>query len=305
MRQRNGFTIAEVLLSMTVGLTIIVAATAFATSSWKTRRGWTVRESIDRNARFVGLSLARDMQEAGVAIDDIALFGTLATFNDTISALSVPYTPNEAPVYTIYNDGGASPTYPAGGNCGSTCIEFLTQGSTLGLSAGDLTRLQVGSSRRLLLLSSVANQGNGRFRVEFLNVKTLIGRPSGLDSLLLTRSGSTIQKLNAVVYWRDASTNSLMRATTVDAGGKPQGQLMANNVLGFKTTLLFTSGQEFAAYNGADTDTLNDANDILGTRIRAQFQSDRTDPAVNGGLPVVRWYEWKVSPRNLLYEKNR
>ena len=108
-----------------------------------------------------------------------------------------------------------------GGNCGTTCIEFLTQGSPLGLSAGDLTRLQVGSSRRLLLLSSVANHGNGRFRVEFLNVKTLIDRPSGLDRLLLTRSGSTIQKLNAVVYWRDASTNSLMRATTVDAGGKP------------------------------------------------------------------------------------
>ncbi len=304
-RIRSGFTIAELLLSMTIGLTVIVSAGAFASASWKTRRGWTVRESVDRNARFLGLSITRDVQEAGIAIESTPTFGSLGTFNDTLSVLSVPYTPAEAPVYTIYDDGDTLPNYPPGGNCGATCIEFLKQGSSIALSSGDLTRLQVGTSRRLLLLTSVNDQGNGRFRVTFLDNKLLLGRQSGLDSLLLTRSGTTIQKLNAVVYWRDASSHSLFRATSLDAGGRPNGQLMAGNVMDFHASLLFTNGAEFTRYNGFDSDTLNDANDIIGTKIRAQIQSDRADPSVNDGQPVLRWYEWRVAPRNLLYEKNR
>lgn len=195
--------------------------------------------------------------------------------------------------------------YPPGGNCGATCIEFVTGGNALALAGGDLARLQVGSTRRLLLLSSVNNQGNGRFRVTYLDVNRLIGRDAGLDSLLLTRSGTTIQRINAVVYWRDAGTKTLYRATTFTAGGQPIGQLMAPNVEDFQTTLLFLNGAESPFYNGIDADTLNDGNDIIGTRVRAQLKSDRSDPTVNGGLPLMRWYEWEVAPRNLLYEKNR
>ena len=62
-RRRAGFTIAELLISMTVALVVITAGANFAVRSLQTRRGWTVRESVDRNARFVGMSLARDAQE--------------------------------------------------------------------------------------------------------------------------------------------------------------------------------------------------------------------------------------------------
>jgi type II secretory pathway pseudopilin PulG len=304
-RQRSGFTLVELLLSMTVAIVVITGATAFSMNSWKTRRGWTVREGVDRNARFVGLSLARDVQEAGIAMESTPTFASLGSFGDTLSVLSVPYSPTEAPVYAIYNDGGASPTYPAGGNCGATCIEFNKGTYSLQLQGGDLARLQVGSTRRLLLLSSVADQGNGRFRVNFLNVPKILGRAAGLDSLLLTRAGTTLQKLNAVVYWRDASTKTLYRATALTGSGQPTGQLMASNVEDFRTTLLFLNNGESASYNGVDADTLNDGNDIIGTRIRAQIKSDGSDPSVNGGQPILRWYEWKVAPRNLLYEKNR
>lgn len=301
---RRGFTLVELLLSMTVALVVITGATRFSVSSWQARRGWTVRESIDRSARFVGLSLARDVQEAGIAMESTPTFASLGSFGDTLSVLSVPYSPTEAPVYTIYNDGDTLPNYPPGGNCGATCIEFVNTG-TVQLIAGDLARLQVGTTRRLLLLTSVANQGSGRFRIQYLDVNRLLGRDAGLDSLLLSRSGSTLQKLNAVVYWRDASTKTLYRATTFSAGGQPIGQIMATQVEDFRTTLNFMSGAESPGYDGLDADTLNDGNDVIGTRIRAQLKSDRSDPAVNNGLPVMRWYEWRVAPRNLLYEKNR
>lgn len=302
---RRGFSMVELLLSMTVALVVITGATRFAMSSWKTRRGWTVKESVDRGARFVGLSLARDVQEAGIAMESTPTFASLGTFGDTISMLSVPYSPAEAPVYSIYDDGDTLPTYPPGGNCGATCIEFVKGASGLQLAAGDLTRLQVGTTRRLLLLNSVADQGNGRFRVSFLNVKKLIGRDAGLDSLRLSRSGTTIQKLTAVLYWRNAGDKSLYRGNTFNASGQAIGQLMVPNVEAFNTTLLFINGSEKTKYDGLDADTLNDGNDIIGAKIRAQIKSDRTDPSVNGGLPVLRWYEWKVAPRNLLYEKNR
>ena len=304
-RTRKGFTLAELLISMTIALVVITGATSFSTNSWKTRRGWTVREGVDRGARFVGLSLARDLQEAGISIESTPTFASLGTFGDTISVLSVPYEPTEAPVYSIYNDGDTLPTYPPGGNCGATCIEFLIPSGTLGLSAGNLALLQEGSTRRLLLLQSVTNQGNGRFQVEFLNTTSLLGRPSGLDSMLLSRSGSTIQKLNAIVYWRDVSAKKLYRATSLSSAGIPIGQVMATNVENFEASLFFINNSEFASYDGMDADTLNDGNDIIGAKVRAELKADRSDPAVNGGQPMLRWYEWKVAPRNLMYEKNR
>ena len=71
------------------------------------------------------------------------------------------------------------------------------------------------------------------------------------------------------------------------------------------TSLLFVNNFEHDSYSGVDADTTNDGNKVIGVKIRARLKTDRTDPAVNGGLPVYRWYEWRVAPRNLLYEKNR
>lgn len=304
-KNRAGFTMAELLISMTVATVVIAGATAFSVSSWQARRGWTVKESVDRGARFVGLSLARDVAEAGIAMESTPTFASLGTFGDTLTVLSVPYSPNEAPVYTIYNDGDTLPTYPPGGNCGDTCIEFVNPGGALDLQTGNLAKLQVGSTRRLLLLQSVASSGGGRFQVEFLDVDRLLGRDSGLDSLLLDRAGSTIQRVTAVMYWRDPYSKKLYRATSFTSGGTPIGQLVASQVEDFQASLLFVNDQESPSYDGLDADTTNDGNDIIGARIRAQMKSDRSDPAVNGGAPVTRWYDWRVAPRNLLYEKNR
>ena len=37
---------------------------------------------------------------------------SLGTFGDTLTVLSVPYEPNETPVYPIYNDGDTANTLP-------------------------------------------------------------------------------------------------------------------------------------------------------------------------------------------------
>ncbi len=304
-RARRGFTLAEVLISMTIGMVVIGSATAFSLSSWQTRRSWTVREGVDRGARFVGLSLARDVQEAGIAMVGTPVFSALGATGDTVSVLSVPFEPDEAPVYPIFDDGDTLPNYPPGGTCGATCIDFNKVGGAYELKAGDLVRLQVGTTRRLLLLTSVANKSSSLFRIQFLPATRLVNRPAGIDSILLARSGTTIQRLNVVMYWRNAASKELMRAQRLKSTGAPDGDVMASGVQAFTSRLVFVSGAEHPTYDGLDADTTNDGNDVMGIRIRTQMRSDRSDPAVNGGVPVSRWYEWRVAPRNLLYEKNK
>lgn len=304
-RRRRGFSLAEVLISMTVAMVVIASATSFSVSSWKTRRNWTVRETVDRDARFVGLSLARDVQEAGVALTSTPGFASIDTRGDTLTVLSVPYEPDEADVYPIFDDGDTLPTYPPGGTCGPTCIDFQKVEGAYDLQPGDIVNLQVGSTRRLLLLTSVQNQGGPLFRVEFLPTTELVGRPSGLDSLLLARSGTTIQKLHLSMYWRDPGDQKLYRADRLNSSGQPIATVMAGNVEAFDANLMFISGAEHGTYNGLDADTTNDGTDILGAKVRAKIRSTKSDPSVNGGVPIARWYEWKVAPRNLLYEKNR
>jgi prepilin-type N-terminal cleavage/methylation domain-containing protein len=302
---RRGFTLIELMLALIIALVVITAATAFSVTTWESRRSWTLREGIDRGARFIGMALNRDAQEAGVALESTPVFASVGSFGDTLSILSVPFEPNEAPVYPIWNDGDTLPNYPPGGNCGTTCIRFNKVNGTFRLAAGDLARLQVGPERRLLYLTSVADGAAGTFQVEFLPMTELLGRPAGLDSLLLARSGTSLQKLKFAAYWRDGGTKSLMRAERLGAGAALVGQPMTGGVEDFTTSLFFTNGVEAPEYNGFDADTTNDGNRIMGIKVRARLQADRTDPAVNNGQPVYRWYEWRVAPRNLLYEKNR
>lgn len=298
-------------MALTIGMVVIVAGTEFAVRTVKSRRGWTVRETVDRNARFAGMSLQRDAAEAGVALESGVNFASVATGGDTLSLLKVRWMrwhpmPDsaEAPVYPLYNDGGAGTTYPPGGNCGATCLEFDRAGQALDMRTGDLLQLRIGTVRRLLMVTGATGVPPQRFRITFLDVPTLAGRPSGLGGVQLLRSGTSVQQVSAVLYWRDAATNRLMRGGYTPAGVLT-GVPVATDVTAFTARVIFTNGTQGTNYNGLDADTTNDGNDIIGVRVRAQVQAARADPAVNGGVRVARWYEWRMSPRNLLYEKNR
>jgi hypothetical protein len=185
------------------------------------------------------------------------------------------------------------------------CLEVVTAGQQVDMQVRDLIQLRVGTMRRLLLVTGTTFATPTRLRISFRNVASLAQRPSGLSGIALQRSGTSVQQVRAVLYWRALATNQLMRAERFSNTGIPQGELMATDVMAFTPRIHFTDGNEAATYNGVDADSTNDGNDIIGLRVRAQLRADRTDPAVNGGERLLRWYEWQVSPRNLVYEKNR
>jgi type II secretory pathway pseudopilin PulG len=306
-RKRSGFTIVELLISLIMALVILSSATAFAVQSWESRRGWTLREGVDRNARFIGIAISRDAAEAGIDIESTPVFGTLGTFADTVSILSVPFDPLVAPTYRFdAMDNDTVNPLPPGGNCGTYCLTFLKEDGAFDLEPGDLARLQVGGERRLLVVNS-ANDLGTHFSVTFLPVDRILGRAAGLsDSLRIDRYGTAIQKLNVVAYWYDAGAKNIMRAERLNSStGRPMGEVLADGVESWEASLIFQNDIEHANYDGADSDTTNDGHQVMALKVRAKVMAQKTDPAVNGGNPVYRWYEWRVAPRNLMYEKNR
>jgi prepilin-type N-terminal cleavage/methylation domain-containing protein len=307
-RARRGFTLVEMLIAMLLGVVVLSAATGFALQTWQTRRGSGIRDVVDRNGRYIGMTIARDVQEAGVGIESTPVWGTLTTFGDTVAVLSVPYTgQNAAEVYRIAPPPPDTVNpLPYGGTCGTYCIDFFKEDGTYDLRRGDLARLQVNGERRLILITNVANASAPTFRVTFSPVERLVGYPAGIsDSLLLDRSGTSVQKMQVVAFWRDAASKRLMRASQIATSGAFVGEPVADNVLSFSTRLLFVSGLEAPGADGFDTDTTNDYNRVAALKVLATVRADRTDRTVNNGLPLTREYSWRVAPRNLMYERNR
>jgi prepilin-type N-terminal cleavage/methylation domain-containing protein len=297
-RPRAGFTLLEMMIAMVVGVLVLSSATSLALTTFRSMSGLQLRDGIDRNARFVGLTLQRDLAETGVDLESLADFGTLAVWSDSISILRVPYEPGPAQPYPL--SVANLPT----GVCGLTCVEIQTGGVAPGLAAGDVARFQLNQQRRLILLTGVSPVANG-YRVTFSNIPRVIHHASGMLTGLTNANATSavIQKLQPVIYWRRGT--QLMRATVLNPGGSFAGEVIADGVQSFTATLIFTDGDEAAQADPTDADGTNDYNDIAGIRVRAVLQSDRIDPRINGGAPLTRQYEWFVAPRNLIYERNR
>lgn len=298
-RRQGGYTLIELMIAIVVGVLVLSSATSLALTTFRSMSGLQMRDGIDRNARFLGLTLQRDLAETGVDLQSLADFGALAVWNDSVAILQVPYEPAAAPSY------GLSTANFTNGQCGSTCIEISTGGTPPNLVIGDLARLQLNQQRRLILINGMSPTANNAYRISFANLATVIHHPSGmLAGLNATNAASAyVQKVQPVIYWRQGS--QLMRATRLNPGGSFAGEVLADGIQSFTATLIFTDGDEATTANPADADGTNDYDDISGIRIRAVLQSDRTDARVNGGQPLTRSYEWFVAPRNLIYERNR
>jgi prepilin-type N-terminal cleavage/methylation domain-containing protein len=298
-RARAGFTLIEILIAMVVGVLVLSSATSLAVTTFRSLSGLQMRDGIDRNARFVGLTLQRDLAETGVDIESLADFGTLDVWNDSIAILRVPYEPAAAPPYAL------STANSVNGVCGATCVEIQTGGTPPDLVVGDIARFQLNQQRRLLLLTGVTPVAGG-YRIDFSNLPSVIHHTSGIAGIALTpanASSAIVQKLTPVIYWRQGT--QLMRATTLSPGGGFVGEVLADGVQTFAVTLIFTDGDELPTASALDADGTNDYNDIAGIRVRATLQADRADPRINGGTPITRQYQWFVAPRNLIYERNR
>jgi prepilin-type N-terminal cleavage/methylation domain-containing protein len=297
-QDRAGFTLVELLLAVTIGLMVLTAATALTAATWQSVRGVTIRDGVNRNARYIGVTLQRDIQETGVDLASSVAFGSLAVWNDTVAILRVPYEPTAPGQYSL-----STANFPTG-VCGQACLDIQTAGAAPQLSVGDLARVQVSNSRRLIFVTAV-DPVNGGYRVQFANTPTLLQHPAGIQGLAITPASAFVQRIAAVVYWRD-NNRVLQRATRLNPDLTLQGEALATGVQTFTARLTFTDGAEAAqADNGSDGNTNNDYDDIAGLRVQVMLQGDRTDPKVNGGRPVRRQLQWWFAPRNLIYERNR
>lgn len=299
-RRRGGYTLIELMIAIVVGVLVLSSATSLALTTFRSMSGLQMRDGIDRNARFVGLTLQRDLAETGVDLESLADFGTLAVWSDSIAILRIPYEPGPSPVYAL-----SVANVPNNGQCGLTCVEIQTGGTPPALAVGDVARLQLNRQRRLILIDGVTPAANNAYRISFAPLGTVIHHASGMLTGLTTvnASAAVVQKVQPVIYWRQGT--QLMRATRLNANGSFAGEVMADGVQSFTATLVFTDGDEAASANSADVDGSNDYDDISGIRVRSVLQSERTDVRVNGGQPITRSYEWFVAPRNLIYERNR
>jgi prepilin-type N-terminal cleavage/methylation domain-containing protein len=291
-----GFTLVEMMVAMVIGLAVLGASVSVAMASWQSVRGTSLRDGIDRRARFVGLSLGRDVQEVGVDLDSDPADGALVVAADTAIFLRVPYAPNAAPAYPLSLGNFAN------GQCGASCLEIVRDTSALQLAVGDLARIQAGSVRRLIVVTGVQPLSATVVRVRFGNLGTLLHQAGGLASLA-TGPGTFVQRLALVAYWRRGT--QLMRAEQVDSSGALSGVVIADGVPAWTVRLVFTDGDTLAAASGTDADPTNDYNEIVGIRFESTLQADHTDPRVNNGALLAQPRKWYLVPRNLVYQRNR
>ncbi|MGH7499416.1 MAG: PilW family protein [Gemmatimonadales bacterium] len=296
-RGRGGFTLLELMIALIIGLVVLASAMAVTASTWRSVRGVTIRDGVTRNSRYIAVALQRDVQETGVDLSSAPDFGSLATFGDTIAILRVPYAPAAAPQYAL-----STANFPTG-VCAVACLEIQTGGVVPSLAVGDVARVQVSNVRRLIYVTSVTAVGGG-YRIQFVNAPRLLHHSAAIVGVAITPASTFVQKLGVVVYYR--SGTQLMRATKLNAALVPQGEVVATGMQAFTARLAFTDNSLVAqADSGSDANVVNDYDDIAALQVQATIQGDRTDPRVNGGLPVTKQLQWWFAPRNLIYERNR
>ena len=301
---REGFTLIELLISVVLSVVIMSASLSFAMAAFRGTEGNTLREEVYRNSRFIGMSLERDIQTTGVGIASEIPFGTLNVFNDTLVVLHVPWEPTNAFPYTIIPPAGVNNPLDPGGTCGLTCIDLnKAPDNTFDLEPGDLARLQINAERRLILVTDVRKTGP-TVELTFSDAPALLHLPASLSGgVQLDRFSTTVQKLQAIMYY--TVDEVLYRADRLTATGDLIGFPLAYGVKSWEADMIFLDLDQASEANPGDSDPTNDFDDILGTRIIATLGTNRPDIRVAGGGEFTRIYEWKMYPRNLMYERNR
>ena len=301
---RDGFTLIELLISVVLSVVVMGASLSFALAAFRGTEGNMLREEVYRSSRFIGMALERDIQTTGVGIASEIGFGTLSTFNDTLVVLHVPWEPTDAFPYVIDPPGGTNNPLDPGGTCGSTCIDLnKAPDGTFDLVPGDIARLQINAERRVILVTNVQDNGS-TVALTFSSAPALLHYEAALSgSVLLDRFSTTVQKLQPIVYYVEGEI--LYRADRLTASGDLIGSPLAYGVKSWQANMIFLDLDEAAEGNASDSDVTNDFDDILGTRIIATLGTNRPDIRVAGGEIFTRTYEWKMYPRNLMYERNR
>jgi prepilin-type N-terminal cleavage/methylation domain-containing protein len=309
-RRTRGFTLIELIVALALGVIILGAAIGYLIREMRNLTGGDIRQSLSRNGRYVGVSVRHDLQRAGVEIKSTTGFGTVAvwpgTSGDTLVVLYVPYTPNVAPPHPLVPPPGIDNPLPPGGTCGPRCVEVVKDPLVpLELEVGDLARLQVLETRRLILIAELVETSDTSVAITFTEIPAILRQPAGLEGeLLLDRFGTFVQELTPIVYYLD-DAEQLQRAARLNLDASPDGDVLAYGVERFDVSLVFADGDELEQADPWDEDESNDYDDVVAVRVAVTIKADRTDPRVNEGELLRRRFEWLISPRNLRYERNR
>jgi hypothetical protein len=305
-RGRAAFTIVEMLIAMIVGLLVLTLASQIVLAAVRSLSSSDARSFVDRQARFVGLSLQRDLQEAGVDLESSADFGSVHAYGDTLAILRVPYDSTPAVPSREYPSTFATRPGTGLGTCGAFCLDLQRGTAPFEPRAGDVVLLQVANQRRLLVAGTVAT-GSGTATLTWPSLTGFLGRRYGLRNpdvrLDAQPLANIVRRVEATVYFRRA--DSLMRATAFEpTTGAPQPQLLATGVSDFRVFLHFADGDSAATANSTDADGTNDPDDVTAVSVTAVLQPDPRDIR-RGFSAEPRTVRWFVAPRNLAYEKNR
>lgn len=310
-RSAAGFTLVEVMIAMVAGVVVLGASTTLVLGTMRSMRGTELRDGIDRRARFIGIALQRDVQQTGIAIDSRPTFGTIGTYADTLVTLRVPFFWTGVGTDSIpadsYVRSALVPAASGVGNCGAFCLEVTRPvGPAFQIAAGQLAYVELNSVRRLIRVTAVAFPSASLARVTFANTANILGHPAGVVGLDL-RKVFTVRTLRVTAFYRDAANRQLVRADSTTTTGAPVPQVIATGVANWQASLVFTNGVE-ADVADADTPDGNPDNnydDIARVHLWASLEADRTDPRFNNGVLLTRRYDWWLSPRNLMYERNK
>lgn len=305
----TGVTVFELIVALTLGSVVIAAAVRYVITELRVLAANEIRNEVTRNARYISISLRRDLQRAGVGIESTPSFGTVDTWpglhGDTLVVLHVPYLPQQAPPHLLVPPAGNDNPLPPGGTCGSQCM-VVERGTTpeFDLEVGSLGRLQVLASRRLVLIDAIEDAGPATVELRFVDLPALLRQPSGLSGVSLDRYASFVQRLQPSIYYLDEN-DRLIRAIRLDLDGSKSGEVLAYGVELLDVKLLFADGDLHEQVSTTDLDDSNDYDDVIAVRVRVTLRAGRTHPMVNGGELLRRTYEWTIAPRNLRYEKDR
>jgi len=305
----DAFSVIEMIITLSLGVLVLGAAVGLLLKEMRTLAGRDLREGIARNGRYVGVSLRHDLHRAGVDIESTVDLGTVdvwsGAYGDTLLILHVPFVPEPAPPHPLVPPPGTNNPL-SGSTCGAYCVEVTYDTlKPLELAVGDLARLQIVNTRRLILVQDIRQVSDTSITVQYTQATSIMRQPAGLSGgVLLDRFGTYVQKLVPTVYYVDAQER-LMRADGLNLNGSPRGEVLAYNVEQFDARLVFADGDVAEQANPVDGDDTNDFDDIVAVTVAVTLRADRVDPRVNAGAPLRRSYEWTISPRNLRYEKER
>ena len=322
LQHRRGMTLVEIMIAMVVGLIIMASAMSFTITTFRGVESTNLREDVFRTARFLGASIERDAASAGVSIRSQSRFGTLMARGDTLVIISVPYDSLQSPPFPAGNSlapvysmpaATTTPATPGLGSCGAYCVDLQVDASrptdTLQIGVGDLVQMNVDNERRFLNITGKQDMGGGRYELTFSAADTLFLHPAdwsrpiaSAQNLQLRPAETAFQKITPVMYYRDAQ-NRIIRSTGLTAGGIPIGDVVAENVLGWNVWLFFADGDSAESADPTDADATNDHDDLASVKVTATLRNARADR--NLGTPAQRTFEWRYSPRNLAYERNR